>query len=1046
MPSIPIKNISPLATPEPIQKVETGPGETALYFKNNGLFSDTYLLHHLPDTKQDSFILEHWETEPLPDFSAAYEWMMSTWSEMKDILPKLNEAQLEERWVRPILKLLGWELEVQDRLQRRGRTQIPDYSLFDNLDAYKKAKSCKTDDAYFEKVLAIADAKAMGIHLDGTSRSNSNPSYQIIRYLEDTRKPWGILTDGRYWRLYSTRSTERFSAYFEVNIEKLLSKRDDERFKYFFNFFRKQAFVRNATSGQSFLDVVFEGGEQYAREIETTLKLRGFRVVEMLCKGFSKSNPKMSAAEQKRIYDHSLYYLFRLMFVLNCEAKSLLNVSKQSDYYVYSLRSLCVKLKEEFEASTSWSDGPRSYNYISDLFDLLREGDERIGIHGLGKEMFSSGDPDFYKNHRIPDSILNYVLVDLALSYDEAGTLKFIDYKRLSSDHLGSLFEGLLEYHLGYAETKLVRDEGTVREWTDLSAKNKEKFRSQIIEKGNLYLADTNTERKNSGSYYTPQYIISFVVAQTIGPLVKDKSIDEILALKIVDTSMGSSPFLLGTISFLEEKILDRMSKEETNDLDPQSLRWQILHSCINGVDINPLAVELAKFSLWMFTARAGYKLEPLEDQLYCGDSFVDKEELSTRYFSYEDVFSSTFSRKNPGFDVIVSNPPWGRCLSREQEMWAKTRYSTIGKEVDTYTLFIQRSHELLRTGGKLGCILPSTYLVMPMFGNVRKYLIEQFDLDLVGLIKKPVFKDATVESSILLSTKVKTPNEEYSFASFSDIDSVVDGQMAVSLRKYNVGPVRADEEHRFNVNMDQEAMNLVNKIQTKFTQKLEDSCEVRSGIMTNGDALLSDTKKNKNCKPLLRGKNVGRGILIGSSGYIEYDETLAKKHKYQLRDERIFLASPKIVIRQTGDSLICAIDSDKHYALKNTHLILVKEKEQATLSTYKALAVLLNSQVMNYLYQCRVPERNRAMAEVKADYVKALPCPSVDVLLKAGLDKLYEALAKADRTDKSETHIYCDVVDKAVAKLFGLSASDMEIIRAHFEVLKEATEEVDAA
>ena len=105
---------------------ETAPGELPLYFNNRGLFSDTYLQHHLPEEKTDSFILQNWETEPLPAFSEAYEWMLSTWNELRDILPTLSEAQLEERWVRPILRKLSWEWEVQDRLKKRGKTQIPD--------------------------------------------------------------------------------------------------------------------------------------------------------------------------------------------------------------------------------------------------------------------------------------------------------------------------------------------------------------------------------------------------------------------------------------------------------------------------------------------------------------------------------------------------------------------------------------------------------------------------------------------------------------------------------------------------------------------------------------------------------------------------------------------------------------------------------------------------------------------------------------------------------------------------------------------------------
>ncbi|WP_207748775.1 hypothetical protein, partial [Clostridioides difficile] len=91
----------------------------------------------------------------------------------------LDEAQLEDKWIRPILQRLGWKYEVQDRLQKRGKTQIPDYSLFADEKSYLNSKKAKSDEAYFQQVLSVADAKAMGINLDGKGRTNNNPSYQI---------------------------------------------------------------------------------------------------------------------------------------------------------------------------------------------------------------------------------------------------------------------------------------------------------------------------------------------------------------------------------------------------------------------------------------------------------------------------------------------------------------------------------------------------------------------------------------------------------------------------------------------------------------------------------------------------------------------------------------------------------------------------------------------------------------------------------------------------------------------------------------------------
>ncbi len=728
-------------------KDNVAPGERSLYYKNVGLFSDPYL-DSLSRTKQSPFILQNWDTEGLPDFSAAYEWMLSTWSEMKDILPNLSEAQLEERWIKPILQRLGWEYEVQDRMKKWGKTEIPDYSLFESKKAYIKAQGCKTDEAYFEHVLAVADAKQMGISLDGSKLDKTNPSYQIIWYQQITGKTWGILTDGRYWRLYSTRAQSKYSTYYEVNVEKFLGDREDEQFKYFFNFFRRAAFVKEQNSAQSFLDVLFESGEHYAREVETRLKARAFHLVELICQGFSSDMKDPTDADLKLIYNHSLYYLFRLMFILNCEAKGLLSVHKQSDYFPHSLRALCGKIKAEHETNQVWSKQFSSYHHINDLFDLLVSGDEKIGIHGFGKEAFASGDAKFYKDNPIPNAYLNDVLLELAFAEDKKEkTLLFIDYKKLAADHLGSLFEGLLEF-------SLVKD-GKANE---------------------LVLRTSSGERKATGSYYTPQHVVDYVVAETLNPLVKDKSINEILELKVVDPAMGSGHFLLGTVRFLEEAILSRLSEQKDKPFDPQLVNWKVLHSCIHGVDINPLATELAKFSLWMHTAKNGYELEPLGSQLVCADSLLD-----------QTVWTKAFAtiKKSGGFDAVVGNPPYIRIQQMsgaegESENIKNQFKSAAHGNFDVYVLFVEKALSIISDQGRVGFILPHKFMTAEYGAPLRKLLSSGKHVNrLLHFGDAQVFSAATTYTCLMfLSAK---SNKALDFVKLSSIETFYENKFSFS-------------------------------------------------------------------------------------------------------------------------------------------------------------------------------------------------------------------------------------------------------------------------
>lgn len=611
----------------PPHKVELSLGEKPLYFKNVGLFSDNFMLNHL-DKSKDVYIMQNWETEDLPSFNACYEWMLSTWAEKREDFEKMKEAQLEEEWIKPILQRLGWEYTVQPGVLKHGKRQIPDYALFESSSQKKKASGAD-ENKLFDIATLVGDAKAMKIDLDGDAHDNTNPSYQIIQYMSYTGKDWGILTNGRYWRLYSTRAKTRFRAYYEVNIEKILNSnaREDKRFKYFFNFFRKEAF--SASEGtQSFVNYTFNEGQQYAVDVEKELKTRAFEVVEQIAQGFAGGRRNLDEGELKTVYDHSLYYLFRLIFILNCEAKGLLNVNRQSDYFTYSLRSLCMKLRGELSQNAKWSNQSVSYGYIKSLFKLLAVGDSAIGIHGFGNEVFESGKKAFYQDNEISDKVLNHVLVELACRYDKkAKEYKFIDYERLSIDHLGSIFEGLLEYRLSYEGSELV-------------------------------LLNSSGERKATGSYYTPDYLVDHVVNETMAPIIEGKSAQELLKLKVCDPTMGSGHFLLGAVKFLEEAVIEKVTADEIKSISLTSVRKQVLTNCIFGTDINPLAVELAKFSLWMFSCQKTDSLERLADQLSCEDSLIPKSS------HYKDGFESASIK----YDCIVGNPPWDKLKFDEEE------------------------------------------------------------------------------------------------------------------------------------------------------------------------------------------------------------------------------------------------------------------------------------------------------------------------------------------------------------------------------------------
>jgi hypothetical protein len=236
------------------------------WFVNRGLFSDHFLKARLPRWKE-------WETDD--EHNLFRQDLLSLYQSKKPILPNLNEAQTEQEFVQPLLDLLGYNYIVQAPTKLGQQTNRPDYALFpDEATKNKAYPKLKKND--YAQCIGVADAKHWERELDLAKSSardtntNQNPSFQIVGYLTSTQQKWGILTNGRLWRLYSTRSHVPLGNYYQIDMVQLLEEAPEEYLKYFYLFFRKAALIQ--VDGRSFLDRVFEGSDDYAVELESDIK------------------------------------------------------------------------------------------------------------------------------------------------------------------------------------------------------------------------------------------------------------------------------------------------------------------------------------------------------------------------------------------------------------------------------------------------------------------------------------------------------------------------------------------------------------------------------------------------------------------------------------------------------------------------------------------------------------------------------------------------------------------------------------------------------
>ncbi|WP_456474787.1 hypothetical protein [Candidatus Pyrohabitans sp.] len=298
-------------------------------FRGN-LFSQHFLINRLP---HDSYWVKIEE-----DSQRAFEEIKELYFRYRDTIDRWDEDQLEEDFLKPILRILAHVYDVQPRvISDKGIDYKPDYALFETLEKKELAKefrSAKDSDTYFKMASGIAEAKKWDVPLDGGRKEN--PAVQIKKYLKITEIPWGVLTNGKLWRIYSKKVGFSSNLYYEVNLPYLLEHDDKEGFKYFYGFFSHEAFKQDGEV--SFLDRVYEESIKFSKELEDDVRNNVYEALKLIADGFIQKNPSLkNDLEYVRI--NTLIFLYRLLFVFYAEARGLLPLDNEI-YKSYSLQSI----------------------------------------------------------------------------------------------------------------------------------------------------------------------------------------------------------------------------------------------------------------------------------------------------------------------------------------------------------------------------------------------------------------------------------------------------------------------------------------------------------------------------------------------------------------------------------------------------------------------------------------------------------------------------------------------------------------------------------
>ena len=293
-------------------------------------------------------------------------------------------------------------------------------------------------------------------------------------------------------------------------------------------------------------------------------------------------------------FDQALTIVYRILFLLFAEARALVPLWHPIYRESYSLEGLRDAAEQPSQATGLW-DALRAIARLAHTG--CRAGDLRVTP--FNGRLFAPARTPLADRRDLDDEAARRAIVALSTRpASDRGGRERIAYRDLGVEQLGAVYETLLDYEPRVERTRVTLQPGS-------------------------------GVRKATGTFYTPQPIADYLVRRTLGPLVRDAAPEKILELRIVDPAMGSGAFLVAACRYLAgayERALVRTGgchASDIGDAERVSIRRSIAERCLYGVDVNPMAVQLARLSLWLATLAADRPLSFLDHRLQVGDSLL---------------------------------------------------------------------------------------------------------------------------------------------------------------------------------------------------------------------------------------------------------------------------------------------------------------------------------------------------------------------------------------------------------------------------------------
>lgn len=557
-------------------------------------------------------------------------------------------------------------------------------------------------------------------------------------------------------------------------------------------------------------------------------------------------------------------------------------------------------------------------------------------------------------------------------------------------------------------------------------------------------------KRKRMGIYYTPSYIVDYIVKNTVGEYIKDKSIDEILEVKILDPACGSGSFLTRAFQEVCNVIEDKLKKGEKskkwgsfNKINGRlnlSQKATILLNCIYGVDLDEKAVELAQLNFLLKileeeTRETKKRILPnMKDNIKCGNSLIDDSKFD-KAFNWNAQFPDVF--QDGGFDIVVGNPPYvfggSSGITQKEKNFFKKTYDSAKRKLNLFSLFIEKSLTILKDKGLFSFILPNTLLRVTSYEDVRKLILERTRINQIVDLSSGVFEGVTASTIIIILAKEK------------DINKIRTNEVKISYgisKEFNLKP--QEEFHRklfiFDLSSDERENKIIKKMK-RDSIRLGDICkEMIFGVVItkNKKEVVSNKKIDNRYKRFLEGKDIGRYLIKFSNKYLLYEKS--KLHRSRTPD--IFEANEKILVQRISGGkkpLKAAYDSEQYYNKESINNIILKDNKY----NLKFILALINSSIINWYYSTKFTNISNLTVNISKAYLSEIPIkfPSpqqeqkIVSLVEQMLElqkKIHDEKVSGNEKERFEQQIKnIDYeIDEEGYKLYGLTPEEIKIIK----------------